>query len=410
MLTFGLFSADLCYLRPEEPNQQYMQPVPLPPVGYNWDQCSASAVITRMTVKDGRLVLPDGMSYRVLVLPPWKFATVELLEKIRELVRGGAMVWGMAPETFPGFSHLAENRRGFEELKAELWSGPGRRVQDEGPLDAVLERMDCPPDFLGSLPLNWTARQQGATRVYFVANPEDNELKVQLTFRVKGMQPEEWNPETGEIKPIAGWRETGNSTKFVWTFNASGSSFFVFRSQARAPKASLPVTTTQAPSPLSVPGPWRISFPAGKGAPASAEMPALRSWTEMQDEGIRHFSGTANYAGKLTVPAEWPGADMRIFLELGEVQVMARVRLNGQDLGVLWRPPYRVEVTGRLQTGENILSIDVVNLWPNRMIADAGLPPEKRISWSDWEPFTPDMPLLPSGLIGPVRFVAELNT
>lgn len=150
-----------------------------------------------------------------------------------------------------------------------------------------------------------------------------------------------------------------------------------------------------------------MPFTKGKPAPASVTLQDLRSWTELQNEDARHFSGTANYTGNITVPASWPGAGQRVYLELGKVEIMARVRLNGKDLGVLWRPPYRVEVTGLLKPGENTLSIDVVNLWANRLIGDAALPPEKRQTWCDWEPYTADMPLLPSGLMGPVRFVAE---
>lgn len=107
------------------------------------------------------------------------------------------------------------------------------------------------------------------------------------------------------------------------------------------------------------------------------------------------------------MPKDWPTADKRVFLSLGNVEVMARIRLNGKDLGVLWKSPYRMDVPGTIQAGENQLSIDVVNLWANRLIGDAALPEAKRITWCDWEPYTAGMPLLPSGLMGPVVLIAE---
>ncbi|MBS1814087.1 MAG: hypothetical protein JSS87_04360 [Acidobacteria bacterium] len=410
MLTRGVFAADFCYLRPEEPNQRNMELVPVPPEGYNYDQMTAEALMTRVSVKDGKLVLPDGMTYSVLVLPPWKYATPALLEKIRDLVRAGATVWGTAPEYTPGFGHLEENRKRFEAAKAELWGSGAKHVVSEGSLEQLLERIACVPDFHSNLPVNWTGRHDGDTLIYFVANQQNNDLRPTLTFRAKGMQPELWDPETGEVRELSEFHNTEHGVALVHRFNASGSAFFVFRKRAvKKGRLTSPLPGALVKPDMVIANPqWHVSFPPGKGAPASIDLASLRSWTEVGDEGVRHFSGTATYTGSITVPANWPMAGKRVFLRLGEVKVMAHVRLNGKDVGVLWRPPYQVDVTGMIKPGENSLFIDVVNLWANRLIGDAALPPEKRLTWCDWEPYTADMALLPSGLIGPVRLVAEI--
>lgn len=413
MLTRGNFSADIAYLRPEEPNQRNMVPVPACPEGYDYDQMTAEALMTRVSAKDGKLVLPDGMAYRVLVLPPWKFATPSLLEKIRDLARAGVAVWGAPPEYTPGLGHLTDNQKRFDATKAELWDSAKPLVHG-GPLEVLIRQINLTPNFHASLPVNWTARTGGDTHIYFVANPADNSLRPTLSFRAKGMQPELWDPETGEVREIAEFSETATGVNLVWMFNPSGSAFFVFRKRATAkgkPTRPLPDKLAK-PNDVRAHGPWKLTFQPvpftkGKPAPAAVTLQDLRSWTELPDEDARHFSGTANYSGSIAAPASWPGPGQRIYLELGKVEIMARVRLNGKDLGVLWRPPYRVDVTGLVKAGENTLSIDVVNLWANRLIGDAALPPGQRQTWSDWEPYTADMALLPSGMMGPVRFVAE---
>jgi hypothetical protein len=177
-----------------------------------------------------------------------------------------------------------------------------------------------------------------------------------------------------------------------------------------------------------VAGPWQVSFPSNLGAPASAELDTLISLSEHTKPGIRFFSGTATY--RTTFEARQNPAS-KLFLDLGDVQVIAEVRLNGRDLGILWKPPFRVEVTDVLASGANDLEVRVTTLWPNRLIGDASLPddipwnePDRRgaypAQWPDWllqgqprpsgrfafcarkDVYAKDDLLLPSGLMGPV--------
>jgi hypothetical protein len=164
------------------------------------------------------------------------------------------------------------------------------------------------------------------------------------------------------------------------------------------------VTVSTVPEPMAIAGAWDVNFPPNWGAPEKTTLDHLISLSDSTNGGVKYFSGTATYMKDF----DWnPGAkagkqESEIWLDLGEVQVMAEVKLNGHDLGVLWHAPYRMDITQGLQTGRNTLEIRVANLWPNRMIGDATLPAAKRFTWSSYMPFTKDSPLPKSGLIGPV--------
>ena len=187
-----------------------------------------------------------------------------------------------------------------------------------------------------------------------------------------------------------------------------------------------------SPREFAVTGPWQVRFPAGLGAPASTQFDQLLSWPAHADPGICYFSGTATYEKDFELPAELFGADRELYLDLGEVAVIAGVKLNGRDLGTLWKPPFRVRVDGTAKPGVNRLEVRVTNLWRNRMIGDAALPDDVAwnrerargaypAKWPDWlvqattrpsgrisfctrkDVYSKDDPLLPSGLLGPVK-------
>ena len=157
---------------------------------------------------------------------------------------------------------------------------------------------------------------------------------------------------------------------------------------------------------IELAGPWRVRFQEGRGAPDETVWPTLVSWTDSEDAGIRHFSGIAEYTLPFTPPAELLEPGVAVELDLGRVAGTARVLLNGEDLGTAWKPPYAVDVMGRLRPGENELRVEVANTWHNRLVGDAALPPAERITVTNIRvPFSPDTPLLESGLLGPVRLV-----
>jgi hypothetical protein len=166
------------------------------------------------------------------------------------------------------------------------------------------------------------------------------------------------------------------------------------------------------PAPLEITGAWDVNFPPKWGAPEQITLDHLGSLSDSTNAGARYFSGTATYIKTFDWNPTSQNGDQKseIWLDLGDVQVMAQVKLNGRDLGILWKPPFRVNVTDLLKPGSNALEIRVADLWPNRMIGDAALPETERFTWSSYEPFTKDSPLPKSGLLGPVTIQTAETT
>jgi hypothetical protein len=685
LLRQGLFVADLCCLRPELPDQTYFTPAPEVPVGYKYDECSAEALITRMNVQAGRLVLPDGMSYRMLLLPAEPgLMTPALVKKIKALVEAGATVVGARPTASPSLSGYPECDQEVARMAAEIWGdcdgktvtshalGKGQVIWGQS-LATVLAQLQTPPDFTASVKLNWIHRQLGETHIFFLANETTAAVEAQCHFRVTGLRPELWNPQTGEMSPLATYQETATGITLPLRLEATGSTFVVFRSPAKpsdsivaftregqpvVPVSRLPVIKIQkatygvpgdatrtrdvqakaqalinrgeasfqvarmaegddpafgtvktlvveytaddqpftiggqdpdtinlnpaivlttgadgarglhgeyftntdlsgaptvvrtdaavnfawnsgspaagipaenwsarwtgtltalasgeytfclyaddgcrlfiddqrviehwsldggkeahtgkielvagrrypvrveyfqgggddsihlswlvpaaprpaevrcnaagrleivasesghyqltsaggqtrsaeiknVPAPQEITGAWTVSFPPKWGAPDQITLDHLASLSDSTNPGVRYFSGTATYTKTFdwTPPTQAGKQKTETWLDLGEVQVMAQVKLNGHDLGVLWHPPLRVDTTGALRPGQNTLEIRVANLWLNRMIGDAALPAAERFTWSSYEPFTKDMTPPKSGLLGPV--------
>jgi hypothetical protein len=173
----------------------------------------------------------------------------------------------------------------------------------------------------------------------------------------------------------------------------------------------VPLRVTSVPAAIAVDGPWGVRFaPPGREATKSLRMARLASWPTLDDPDVKFFSGTATYATKVSVSALQLGADRRVLLDLGDVQNLARVRVNGRDLGVLWKAPFVVDVTPAVKAGDNTLEVEVTNTWRNRLVGDSGKPPAERQTWVLGNINLPSTtPLLPAGLLGPVRLVTEVR-
>ena len=586
LLRQGLFVADICRLQAEGSSNGLNQG---DQSAYGYDYCSPEVLLTRMKVQDGRLVLPDGMSYRLLVLPTSETMTPILLGKIKDLVEAGAIVIGPRPRKSPSLSDYPKCDDQVQKLAAELWGdcdgknitehrlGKGKIVWGKTP-EVVLAEMGIPRDFrgissTGQANLSYIHRTVGQTDLFFVANGSPQPLDVQCTFRVKGKRPEFWRPDTGRIEQVAACDDVSDGTKIPIWFDASGSLFVVFRpdvsaksdraialsrdgkpvlgysaqpaveivvnkavygvpgdtahtrdvtaqvrqlvaqgkydfltaslAQSGDPAPNVVKTLTvdytangksnsvsatdgmmcrlycsseprdadiqygddghlrveawkpghyevktssgrtgrvevpALPQPIEVAGPWKLSFPPNSGVPGQVTLDKLISWSEYPDAGVKYFSGTATYAKTLQIPSTLLGKDRRIYLDLGRVGVIAEVKLNEKNLGILWKPPFRLDVTNIIKAGDNVLEIQVVNLWPNRLIGDEQLPddskrrkqsqdqwspagnllewpqwlledkssPTGRQTFSTWQLWKKDDPLLESGLLGPVKLL-----
>jgi hypothetical protein len=276
-------------------------------------------------------------------------------------------------------------------------------------LDEVLHRLQVPEDFKSSHGIEsapaWVHRRTTDADIYFVVNQADGPQHIDARFRVTGKEAEIWRPMTGTTGEIAaieapseatevpdrtGNREPGiepaayvsqlGFTTVSLDLAERESAFVIFRNASNAPAPSTHANPHDAETVLTtIQGPWTLSFPPNWGAPASVQLPQLTSWTESSDPGVKYFSGTATYSKQVAAPRAWFQSGRHIYLDLGKVRDIAEVEVNGKPAGMVWAPPYRVDVTNELKPGANQLTIKVTNEWTNRIVGDRLSPPDKRV-------------------------------
>ncbi|MCX6560527.1 MAG: glycosyl hydrolase [Candidatus Aminicenantes bacterium] len=441
LLRRGLPVADILYLVPEGAPQVFVPPPsalwgpkPVQNRGvFQFDGCAPENLIERASVRDGRIVFPGGCSYAVLVLPERETMTPSLLRKVRDLVADGATVMGPRPSASLGLEGYPASNAEIKGLAEEVWGnrpapervmrparafGKGRifetprpaanptadgsipQYPEYGLTAGVLTASRTPPDFSSNGAFRFLHRQDGETDIYFVSNPSEEAVKVACSFRTAGKTASLWDAVTGRIRPAPALVEDHGQSRMELTLEAHGSIFVVFQPRGAASRTE-PSNVADLRPAAEIRGPWAVSFGTGPEAPAEFVLPELIDLAGHADEAVRHFSGTTVYTAEFA----GPNPAGRVVLDLGRVEVMAKVRLNGRDLGVLWHAPFRVDVTDALRPGPNKLDIEVANLWLNRLIGDAALPPDKRPARTTWNPYKADTPLPPSGLIGPVRLL-----
>jgi hypothetical protein len=411
LLQQGHFGADLVYFYGEDSNLTaiFGNKSPDVPDGYGFDYINADAVIHALSVADGRIRTPGGMSYRVLGLDPYsRHMSLPVLRAIHKLVVEGAVVAGPKPMDDPS---LADDQAEFNKLNGELF-GDGTGVHKVGKgavyagqkLEDVFASLKVAPDFDYSRPeadtrILFAHRKLTSGDLYFVDNRKDRDEQVDATFRVSGKEPELWHPETGKTEPVS-FRIADGRTTVPLKLEPWGTVFVVFRKPTTATSRTLPkVTETEL---ANVNDEWKVSFQPERGAPPSIVLDKLASWSDNSDKGVKYFSGTGTYTKMVTAPAEWfkPGA--HLWIDLGEVKNLAEVAVNGKPLGVVWHKPYRVDVTGVLKPGANQLTIKVTNAWVNRLIGDQQPDEKVKYTFTTVKPYKANSPLLASGLLGPV--------
>jgi len=465
MLRKGKFVADVCcyvndknyvmWGRGEKWNQNSTL---APPKGFAYDLLSSDALTGRLSVKNGRLVLPDGMSYKMLVVDLDEAAIpVEVLKKITELVKEGAtIVLGQTkPVRATGISNYPESDKDINNLTSELWTeGNGQmqfrtlgkgKIYSGGTMPEILKANNILPDFEG--PFEYIHRSGSNADIYFVSGKGNAEC----TFRVENKKPEIWNPVTGQTSEAICYQSTSDGrTSVRLDLPENGSAFVIFREKAGKNHFTTvsgqvnPELTSKAGNSskfifwnsgdysftalngkiykvqvmvqpaFEIQGAWKLAF-----APATGEkgwettFEELTPWNEHPNPQIKYFSGTATYSRSFILTAEQ--AKLPVRLQLGEVHDISRVWVNGKDLGTLWTEPWTVNLAGSLKEGVNELKIEVTNCWANRLIGDAGLPenqwttktnvrrvPDRSEYAQGHQAFSATDELMPSGLLGPV--------
>ena len=466
MLQQGHFVGDVLYYYGDRAPNFVTYEHPKPPPGYDFDVTNSDVILNRMEIEDGQIVLPHGQRYEILVLPHERAIRLEVLERLEELVKAGLTLVGPKPERSLTLKNRRDRDQAVQAIAARMWGdvdsarvqerpyGEGRIVWGK-PLEEVLRERGLGPDVrfesdADSAAFAFIHRRVGADDVYFVRNGRDAWADVQATFRLEGKVPERWDPVAGRAAPQRIYRRTSQGTEVPLKLGPYGSTFVVFRSKPAAAHVTaltyegsedlapedLPesrdgrllawrdgayrmetsegtatsVEVEDVPAPTEIGGPWEVSFPHGWGAPASMTFPELVSWTDVEGEAVRHFSGIAAYHNTFEVPPEALAENRRVALDLGDVREVAEVWVNGRRQGILWHAPYAVDVTDAVLPGQNHLVVEVANVLNNRLVGDAKKPEAQRRTKSNvaklpsaWKDPWAEAPLKTSGLLGPVR-------
>ena len=412
MLQQGRFVADVAYYYgdhvPNVARRKADDPAGVLP-DYDYDVLSEE-ILLKLTVRNGQLELPTGMTYRVLVLPGHRVLSLAAIEKVHDLVDAGATVIGPKPQRAVSLGGGGSSVEEFRRLADITWdtARPKHALEGVSPPD-VLRELGVDADFSHNggeaAQMEWIHFTIPGGEMYFVAHQAEEPMAVECSFRVGGRQPELWDPLGGSTRQAVAFRQQDGRTTLPLEFGPNGSLFVLFRKE-------IPVTLqgdgdSNFPAignGVALPGPWTVRFDPEWGGPESIEFPELVDWTQHTNPGIKYYSGIATYEKRfdglsgLSVKAE----NRRILLDLGDVLEMAEIRLNGRLLGVVWCPPFRIDVTDALRQDENLLEIRVANQWSNRVIGDLQLPSEKRRTKTNITALKADTPLLRSGLLGPV--------
>ncbi len=457
LLQKGQTVADILYLAPEEapfvfraPKSALTGDYMVDKREYNFDACPPSLLYTAF-VEDGKIKFPSGMEYRLLVLPSFKTMTLDLLKKIESLVNDGAVVIGLPPVQTPGLTDYPNSDRKLQQAVEKLWGGNqlpeglmfhtygkgriawGTDIQnhldnlypDFDLTSKVLREMHVPVDFLSDQgTVRYIHKQVDDVDYFFVSNRMDKDMSVNAHFRTSGKQPYLWDLVTGKTSLIPVSTDNGKQTSLELAF-APYQSYFVFFSGDRQPASTASTNIKGKRVLMSLQGPWNVAFDPKWGGSAQVEFPTLQDWSKHTEPGIKYYSGTAVYTKQFDYKGTLSGS---LFLDLGLVKNIAKVWLNGQDLGTIWTSPWQVDISGALKNGKNELKIEVTNLWGNRLIGDEqkendGIVngqwpewllkgekrPSDRYTFTTYPHYTKDTPLLESGLLGPVHIIQVLE-
>lgn len=418
LLQKGQFEADVLYYSGDQvPNLIRLKeadPAGVLP-GYDYDVTNEEALLRYATVQDGRITYSTGMQYRLLVLPDHKVLSHAVLGKIEELVRQGAIVLGAKPIRAVSLMGTPISDAEFSSITDVVWGmaadSEGSHPYGKGKVmwgktaRQVLTEMGIAPDFEADSPsaaLDYIYRSIEGREVYFISNQQPQPVAAMCTFRVSGRQPELWDAVAGTTRPATAFSQADGRTSIPLELDPCGSVFVVFNEVIPANRQGTTTANYPKYEPLiEISGPWMVSFDPAWDGPKEVVFDVLTSWTEHLEPDVQWYSGKATYRKSFTVETLDTSG---VVLDLGRVEDLgiAQVRLNGKDLGVVWAKPHRVDITGVLKKGSNDLEIAVVNSWRNRLIADAKLPQEQRLTCTNIQ-VTPQWTPRPSGLLGPVK-------
>jgi hypothetical protein len=355
--------SDALWYLGDEINHKPDQNAPFP-AGYKYDYCNPDVLQNRLSVRDGRIVTPEGTSYRVMWLPDNKRMLPDTLEKLLALADEGTVIVGNAPESLATLSGGEVAQRRFDAAVKALWNdATGENIQTVGKekvlsemmIDDAVEALNISPDVTGGEAM-WLHRRTEGADWYSVCAPVGSGFKGELSFN-NSENVEIWDPVGGEIHPAEVVRRDAGRTSIRFDLEQAGSCFVVFGKTAKPAAVKKTNSTTES---TMLAGSWTLTFPSGWGAPEKFETTELKAWKDFDlSTEAKAFSGTISYTTAFNV--EKTEKNAAYSLDLGRVEMIATVTLNGKKLCTLWTPHYRLDIADAIKQGTNTLQIEVTS-------------------------------------------------
>ncbi len=448
---------------------------PALPKGINYDNVNSEVLINRVVVKNGELFLPEGTNYKALVIRNSDQIKLKTLKRINELSEKGAIIIGDKPKSLLGYMHSKADIDDFSALATKIWSR--KNVYQGYDWSSILTQTNIKPDFEieGRKDIEFMHRKNNDTDIYFSYNPDSISRTFKIKFNIQNKVPEIWSAMDGRVKKVAQYLQKDGYTHLSIDLLPEESFFIVFKmdlinnitvkpdvnyknvsfltNNENAIKANVALngnykvalsngkewnfSIKDLVAPLTLTGAWEVKFNKAQGYGETVKFNQLIDWKDHSKDSIKYYSGTATYYKTITIPANFIKSNRSYTLDLGNVSIVAEVKINGKDLGVLWMPPFKTDLSDYLKAGENKLEIKVTNQWSNRLIGDERYPkqdggykldgPRPKTKMPEWYTNNEPMPtgprttfttapfyttkdsLITSGLLGPVKIIPSVN-
>lgn len=427
------------------------------PKGYRFDYLNEEILQEKLSIKDGKIHVENGGDYRVITLRDSESMLLSTLKKIKELVVNGAVILGDKPKDSPSLMDDKDDLKELNSISDELWGSTKNGTKQVGKgkvywgktLEEVLQEEKIAKDVIvpKNLNINWIHRETEDAHIYFVASKDDAPVNVSLSFRIDDLSPQIWDAFSGNQQEAKVWKAENNRTNVALSLPSNGSKIIVFSKSDKNPIASkvthngnvilftktgwyqihtskdypkmswekdeftasvsgdyvlyqndTEIKKTVSIEEKSLQNNWKLSFYKGWDTPESIQVDALKSLTALENDAVKHYSGTTTYSKTIEVNE----TGKTTILDLGEVANIAEVWCNGKKIGVKWAPPFQFDVTNAIQKGKNKLEIKVTNTWRNQLIFDNKRPKDAKKTWTTAGPKNNETELEESGLIGPV--------
>ena len=409
------------------------------PRSLNFVCLNADVLQNRLSVSDAGFVLPEGGLHKFLILQDSEIITQASLDALDSLSKtGDGVIIGDPPQSLAEFGQTPEAREAFAAKVKDIWGRDKvltrQGVEAEG-WTSFLSRIGHTPDMEidGRPDALFAHRKAGKKDIYFLYNPEKSAQDITARFRVAGKEVSLWDPQTGAVTGVEGYAAQQETTEVNLTLKGEDSVFIVFDGQNPLEDTVLNPQRDEVAR-QSILSPWTVRFDPEYGTAKSIKMQSLTDWKNFDDADIKHYSGSADYNTQFEITDAFFDSADAFTLDLGDVQITATIHINGTEVGTLWKPPFQIDLSKYVRKGQNDLKIEVVNLWPNRLIGDAAhedvdnftpeaqwvpktkmpdwysqnKPPSlgQRLTFTTADFYDETDPLLPSGLIGPVEITA----